>query len=159
MTKDITAIFELIDSCAFACQTLKESLDNEKKALIEFQMDALLENNQKKEMALTAVIERRERMDRWLQAELGSKDLAAMDPLLAEPALSQWKVKRLEWKRLWESTKLKCKENQNFIQHSLKNLSLFAEQLKKLFSVNNTYSNKGTQVEPTREGKVVEAEY
>ena len=59
----------------------------------------------------------------------------------------------------WREVYALCEQNQRFIQHSLKNMGLIVENLKRLFGDNSLYSAAGKRVESQAPGKVVEARY
>jgi len=63
------------------------------------------------------------------------------------------------WAPAWEMIEFRCRDNQKFIQHSLRNLGLIVDNLKRLFGERPTYTVTGKKSESSSSGKMTEASY
>lgn len=137
--------FSLADECVHLCEQLTSCFRQERVSLVEFKMDELLQNNLQKESLLASLVEKRQSLREKI------------DPKLTETL--RWHDKKREWLRVWNVMRILCEENQLFIRHSLRNMSLIVEHLKSLLGEQSLYSPKGTRVDLRRQGKVVEARF
>lgn len=119
---------------------LQECLHEERTALIELKTEIIVQTNFKKEDLGRQLTLRRKEFSQ-LAKELGTIP-------------ENWKER---WQPEWEKIEVSCKSNQDFIRHSLKNLNLIVDNLKRIFGENPTYSPTGKKVDGSGSGKMVEA--
>ncbi|MCB0418810.1 MAG: flagellar export chaperone FlgN [Bdellovibrionales bacterium] len=158
-TPESTAALELMRHSEALCRTLQTCLHDERRALIEFRMEDMLQNNIRKQSLLSELLNTRKQLEAQLQKNFGSQNLQAVADQLEGPEKESWLEALSSWQYEWEATRERCKLNQRFIQHSLKNLNLFAENFRRLLGVHSVYSKQGREVDIQTEGSVLKAEY
>jgi FlgN protein len=153
---DQDPIFALSDECMTLSQAIRECLERERQALIEFRTEDLIEANHQKENHLAALARKRNDIKRALEARFGS----LVPEMTADPEWCEiWKEKKVAWTSSWEALRKHAEENQEFLKHSLRNLDRLSENLKRLFGELTLYSSKGTRVDLKHEGNVVRVKY
>lgn len=150
---------ELMKHSEKLCLELQTCLRDERTALIEFRMEDLLENNIRKENLLSGLLKSKKTLEMALDKQFGTNSLRSIGELLSGDERTSWDDSVDSWKREWDLTREKCRSNQKFLQHSLRNLNMFAEHFRRLLGVNSVYSKEGKEVEIQTEGNVLEAEY
>lgn len=149
---------EQLDECSDLCEQLSSALGAERSALVAFRMDDLLENNARKESLLSRLHSRQN----WVKAETvrltGGKPLSTIVEEVPAALRASFTSAVARWEKTWGETLVRCRANQAFIQHSLRNLTAVADHLRQALGVGRLYSNKGSAVELGTEGSVVEAE-
>jgi FlgN protein len=153
---DQDLIFVLSDECITLSQAIRNCLENERQALIEFRTEDLIEANHQKENNLAALARKRIEIKRALEVRFGSLEPEA---LATEAWVQIWNQKKATWLNSWEALRKHAEENQEFLKHSLRNLDRLSENLKRLFGELTLYSAKGTRVDLKHEGNVVRAKY
>ena len=63
------------------------------------------------------------------------------------------------WSREWSATRSQGEDNQAFLRHSVRNMNLLMENMKRLLGDAPLYGAKGTSTQASASGKVVEAKY
>lgn len=159
MQDTIETLFELMGHCVQRCRDLKDALETERTALIFLKTEEVVEANAHKEAMLSKLVKARNELREHLLTHFNAKDSAELEQKLKEPVLSRFKLARNEWLAIWEQTRSTCEVSIMFINHSQENLRALGENLKKLFGDRPLYSSKGTKVEKTTHGRVVEAKY
>ncbi len=141
------------------CEELCLCLEHEKQALISFEIDIVLENNLKKGNLISELVTTRKKLRETIKEKFVVQSGEDLIPLLTSPDKESWSSAWVQWQTAWQKTQIKCKENQRFIEHSLRNLTLFTDHLKELFGANTVYSKQGTPVDRQAQGAVVEGSY
>ena len=135
-------IEELHAQCLRLCAELRECLRQERSCVIRLDMDGILECNVRKEGLGAALQHKRRELKMALQGETLSAELSAA------------------WSQAWAETRRQCEENQAFLKHSVRNMGLLVDNLKRLMGDDTPlYSNKGTPAQAGNTAKVVEAKY
>lgn len=130
------------EECLRLATELKACLQEERTALIELRTETIVQTNFRKEDLGRQLAEQR-KLFSALAHEVGE---------LPE----KWTER---WSPAWAGIESQCRENQKFIQHSLRNLGLIVDNLKRLFGERSTYSPTGKKQETTSSGKMTEASY
>ncbi|MCB0405765.1 MAG: flagellar export chaperone FlgN [Bdellovibrionales bacterium] len=154
-----SASVQLMKHSEELCRQLQECLRDERRALIEFRMEDMLQNNIRKQSLLGELLSTKKQLEAQLQVRFGTDTLRAVAESLVSAEKETWLEAVESWQREWEATRERCKLNQKFIQHSLKNLNLFAENFRRLLGVHSVYSKQGKEVDIQTEGAVLKAEY
>ena len=155
----ICDILLIQDRCIALCHVLKDCFQIEREALIHLKLEGLLETNGRKEDVSRQLVGQKKAMHCLLQNVFGLSDSQGFEDLLTGEQRDAWLMKRAQWLKIWEQTRDWCEANQRFMNHSLRNLSILEENLKRLFGEPTTYSPKGMKIESKTQGKVVEARY
>jgi len=130
------------EECLRLAGELNACLAEEREALIELNIEKIVQTNFRKDDLGRQLAEQRRNFSTLAKA-LGT---------LPE----NW-VER--WSPAWQAMETACKQNQKFISHSLKNLSLIVDNLKRLFGESSTYTPAGKKHDSNTAGKMVEAKY
>jgi hypothetical protein len=141
-------LISLLEECILLTEQLIHTVRDEKKFLIELKSDELLQNNLEKENIINLIFEKRQFIEK-MQKNASEKDLNHPEYLALRDV----------WKDKWTTLQNICMDNRYFISHSLNNLNMFMDHLKKLILNRPTYSAKGVQVGVPQSGKVVEGAY
>lgn len=141
-------LLSLLQDCIVLTDQLTHTVIEEKKLLIELKGNDLLQNNLEKENLINLIFEKKQLIEK-LQKNMSEKDLENTEYLSLRDI----------WKEKWSALQKLCMDNKYFISHSLNNLNMFMEHLKKLILNRPTYSSKGVQVGVPQSGKVVEGAY
>ena len=137
---------------------LKVVLEEERKALISLNTDQILITTSQKEALILKISRKRSEMKHFAKNQYQEADLDILK--FNDLALQEiWLQKKLIWKLNWEKVQVQCEANQKFIRHSMKNLGLLVDNLKRLFGQHPTYSASGKKVDASISGNVVEARY
>ncbi len=159
MKEHFENILSLQEDCARLCLELKGCLEREQLALIQLKMEDIVQNNHLKESLLGQLSTKKAVLRRHLKEVFGVEKAEELDSLLPPDMKKAWQESRTRWLKVWESSRDNCERNQKFMRHSLKNMGLLLENLKRLLGENSLYSAKGTRVDLPNHGKVVEASY
>ncbi len=119
---------------------LLHMLDQERIAVVEANVDALVQINLQKENAIRLL-----RRNKAHEQALRAKNLPF--------------PKSTEGTELWERVKKRCEENQLFLQHSVRNLNQMVENWKQIVGERPAYGPAGTYRESKVSGKMVERNY
>lgn len=139
---------------------LRECLNEERMALISLNMERIVQSNLRKESLLGKIKRTKHSLQLQLKALFEvSKIHDLSEHLDSEADRREWEVLLKNWTQDWNSISALCENNQGFIQHSLKNLGVLVENLKRLFGENTVYSSSGGRKDSTTQGQVVEASY
>lgn len=134
----------LLKECVQLCAELEACLREERTALTALKTEALVQCNFRKETL-------------GIQLKDKRRQLRISVKVLTVEEAAAWAAHEAEWLRRWDSVRRECEFNQKLLQHSLKNLGLIVDNLRRIFGVNRTYSAAGKQVNATTSGSVVEA--
>ena len=154
----INYLFNLSDECTSLALALREILAQERAALIGLNTDNILLLVSQKESLMLKLQRKRAELKNFARTQFQIEDLGQWHSG-DEAVLAAWKLKSEEWNAVWESVRSDCDSNQKFIKHSMRNLGLLVENLKRLFGQHATYSAQGKRIEQNSSGKVVEAKY
>ncbi|MEZ4751529.1 MAG: flagellar export chaperone FlgN [Bdellovibrionota bacterium] len=158
-TLDLSSSINLMKRSEELCLQLQDCLRDERRALIEFRMEDMLQNNIRKQSLLSDLLSTKKYLEANLQEHFGTQNLLMIGEGLRGEDRDAWLAAVESWQREWELTREKCRMNQKFIQHSLKNLNLFADNFRRLLGVHSVYSKQGREVDIQTEGSVLKAEY
>lgn len=139
------SLVELSEACTHLANELVLALKKERDHLVQFDTEALLENNLEKEQKLKRLKLLREELKSRLSGD-GSPEAGYQNALEA-------------WVTAWTALKNEAEFNQRFMKHSLRNMDLLTENLHRLFGLHTLYTQKGTRTEVKTSGKVVEGRY
>lgn len=151
MKPSFEKLLELNGESCRLCQALTLCFQEERRLLVQFQTEALQINNGQKEELIREVAARRREL-KALQAQMPAEALAS----------PQWQAAQGEWSASWNRMRQHCEENQEFLQHSLKNLEMISDNLLRLVGQLSLYNNKGSKIDLSVHrpaGKVVEGTY
>lgn len=156
MDEKIDHILALSDQCTVMATQLIVCLETERNCLVQFKTEDLLQNNSLKDELLLALQKKKAELREEIRKQFGSREnLEGRN----DERGHRWRKARAEWLRTWEQLKVYCETNQGFLAHSLKNLDLMTENLKRLFHQQSLYNAKGSRVEAKAQGTVVQASY
>lgn len=93
------------------------------------------------------------------QVRYGITQLSELPEKLEEPLRELWNERQALWASNWEKVVALAQTNQQFIQHSLKNLSTLLDNLKQLFGKQSLYDQSGRPKDMNQSGKVTEGRY
>jgi len=152
MDKNIVSILEQGERCIETCEELLTCFDNERECLVQFRTDDLLANNARKEHLIAQLAQQKFAL-RQLLAH------ARRDALLSVEDEQAWSLYQERWLKSWEKLRARCESNQLFMKHSLRNLDMLTDNLRRLMGQQTLYSPKGTHVDVNKAPKVVEGRY
>lgn len=153
-----TYLFSLSEeSCALA-QSLREVLIKERAALITLNTEEILILVTQKESGMLKLSRKRAEIKKFVRTQFQQEaieNLSFMDPELQQ----EWERQNALWVQSWKELRKVCEYNQQFINHSMKNLDRLVENLKRLLGQHATYSPKGKRIDQNSQGSVVEGRY
>ena len=152
-------LISLTEECIVLCAELKNILSLERRAVISFKIDDLLQNNAEKERVLAEILGKRQAIRTWVRHQFQLGDTDSVESFLPEESRATWIDAKNRWLAAWDEIQVLNKQNHSLIEHSQKNLGDFTENLKRLFNEKNIYSAKGTSVGKGGPGQVVAAKY
>ncbi|NBX69301.1 MAG: hypothetical protein EBR01_10115 [Proteobacteria bacterium] len=153
-----TYLFSLCEeSCALALG-LKQVLLKERAALITLNTEEILILVTQKESGMLKLSRKRAEIKKFVRTQFQQDDLEKLHFTDSE-LQSQWNILRENWLSAWTELRNVCETNQQFINHSMKNLDRLVENLKRLLGQHATYSPKGKRVDQNSQGSVVEGRY
>lgn len=156
----ITArIFQLNSDCIRLCDELRQCFERERRAVIHFKIDDVMETNATKEALIRYLTARKNQLRECVREQFGLSDTAELESKLEGEVRLRWIDARKQWLKTWEETKQACLTNQHFLKHSLKNMTLIADHFKRQFGERTTYTAQGKRLETGTSGKVVEVRY
>lgn len=157
MTKSLkSGVKESLIRCIELAQALEACLSEERRWVIEFRTEMILENNLKKEELLRELVEKRNLSIKLLASDLcGKPATEALD----QDSIQELTRLNIQWKDAWQSLYKHCESNQSFLKHSLKNTEELYEDLTRAFTQTGTYSSKGIRNESMPSGNVVRGSY
>lgn len=123
---------------------MREVLQKEKKALVEFDSGLLWEAQSEKQNYLSRVIEAKTKRETLLS-------LMSLNGSLNESDTFQQ-----EWVKEWEALRSDCLVNQKLLKHSLKMMTLLSENFKRCLGIVPLYSPKGTSVDTQPMGSKIQ---
>jgi FlgN protein len=151
----VTPLFNLSRQCIQLSEELQECFKRERKFLIQFKSNELLENNATKERLILELVDKRQQFRNHL-TNFQDRD---PEPWLGEPELSHWKNIQIEWDLSWRRLVDHTLSNQEFLKHSLRNLDMLHENISRLFGLHTVYTAKGVRVERKAHGNVVQGRF
>jgi len=153
-----TYLFSLSEeSCALA-HSLREVLIKERAALITLNTEEILILVTQKESGMMKLSRKRAEIKKFVRTQFQQEaieNLVFMDPELQQ----DWEKQKAVWSQSWAELRKVCEYNQQFINHSMKNLDRLVENLKRLLGQHATYSPKGKRIDQNSQGSVVEGRY
>lgn len=148
METTLLKLKELNDQCIQLCDELQVLMEEERNCLIHFKSEELQDNNLAKDQSLALLRERREEYRR-------TRELIADEPSVA----TVLEEEQRRWERSWSKLMSHAQDSQDFLKHSLRNVDLLLENVRRLFRVHTVYDAKGNRVDGPTSGKVVEGCY
>ena len=152
-------LVDAYEDCQETCAQLLECLDEERLALVGLKMDQIIQSNLRKEGLVLALRRKHTRLKAIAKVHFHSETLLELSAHLPEDEALTWRAMYETWKVDWDRVARKCEQNQKFIRHSLKNVGLIVENLKRLFGISNRYAANGKRVDSGGEGQVVQVRY
>ena len=153
-----TYLFSLCDECITLAEELKDILLEERVALITLNTEEILILVSKKESGMMKLVRKRAEIKKIARTQFAEEDLQNLS--FSDEALNlEWKQKQTSWLKAWTEVRDVCERNQQFMGHSMKNLDLLVENLKRLFGQHGTYSHRGKRVDQNPEGSVLRGRY
>jgi hypothetical protein len=150
------ALITFTEECILLCRELIRILQVERKAVIEFETETLIQSNFEKEKTLAQLTEKRTAF-RNAKADLcGNHEV---EDVISENLMPMWLIVKKEWIQTWEELRSLCENNHGFIRHSVRNLDLILEHLKKSLGIHSIYTAKGTKIDNQPQGNVVQGRY
>lgn len=149
--EELARLFDLSKECVRLCEQLKECFSRERKSLIGFQIDDLLQNNIEKESLFKEISGKRESLKLLVRKKARV--------LEEEQHQNEWQSHQRVWDTTWRATQILCEDNQRFIRRSLTTLGLAVDHLKGLFGEQTLYSKTGAPFRVHSNGRVVEASF
>lgn len=143
----MNTVIQWIEECIVVTDTLILKINEERAFLVSWNTEQLFQNNQEKEDLINDILERRAKIEAAIKLD---GELASTPEFI--------KAKKI-WSEKWNTLRALCIDNKFFIQHSLDNVNLFVENLKKLMTNHKLYTSKGTAAVTQQAGKVVEGTY
>jgi hypothetical protein len=150
------AISELFADCIRLSEALQECFRQERRLLMEFKTEGILENNLTKDQLLRELVQKRHALTRTLADEFMDQ---LPEQVLDAAGLAQLKALQARWAASWNDLHRHCENNQGFLKHSLRNLERLSENLGRLFGLPVTYTAKGVRQDSKPQGNVVEGRY
>lgn len=155
----LRSLFFLQDECFSLATELKACLEEERKALIHLDTQLVVQTNARKENLSRTLAFKRKQMWSLVNAHFGIENTEGLEQFLQEPWMSQWMEKKNNWLKVWNETTRVCETNQMFLRHSLRNLGVLVDHLKRLFGDQPLYTAKGSKADSNQQGKVVEKSF
>jgi len=155
----LRSIFLLQDECFVLAEELKTCLDEERSALIGLKTELIVHTNARKDNLGRQLKYKKKQIWNLVNSQYGLENTEGLEAHIAEPYRSEWLIKKANWLKIWKATSQTCETNQIFLGHSLRNLGLLVDNLKRLFGEQPLYTAKGAKAEAGSSGKVVEARF
>lgn len=156
MQKDILT---LSAECLVICRELVACLEEERVALITLNTENIVQTNFKKETLGSELKLKYREVGLLAKAKHGADHLSQISSRLPVPVRETWDLTYSELKKSQLEVQALAEANQRFLRHSLKNLGLIVDNLKRLFGLTTLYSPQGKKVDGPQSGRMVEASY
>ena len=156
MQKDILI---LANECLTICRDLVTCLEEERVALMGLNTEVLVQVNFKKENLGAQLKLSYQEMSKVAKFQYQAATLSEVAASLSVSLQAPWQHVLQELKETQIQLQNIAQSNQKFLKHSLKNLSLIVDNLKRLFGDQPLYSQQGKKVEGPQSGRMVEASY
>jgi len=151
-------LLSLNQDCIQLAENLIRILEQERDALVSFEMEKIMKSTLEKSAAARQLSEKRNALRKYAQVRFGKK-LSEIQTALPEEELPAWNESQKQWMRVWDDLNRKCQGNQGFLKHSLKNVDLLLSNLKHLFGDPGIYNNAGKRQDLMSSGKVLEGRF
>jgi flagellar biosynthesis/type III secretory pathway chaperone len=152
-------VLDLHEECTRLCAELCECLEQERTTLVEFKVEEIPHLTLRKESLMLALVRKRRELKDYVRLRYGLDKVSLYGDRLEAEAREDWLAREARWRARWADVRETVRRNQDFLRHSLKNLTALADNLKRCLGEPSLYSAKGTRVEMQTEGKVVAASY
>lgn len=149
----------LQQECVRLCAELKECLEEERRLLVEYSIDKLPHNTLLKESLVSTLGRKRRELREYLRLRFDVSTAEEATDRFPEEFAQEWAERAAQWRELWEMTRKECVRNQQFLEHSVRNIGLLVDNLKHVFGEGSVYGNKGQKVDMKRQGKVLQGKY
>lgn len=150
-------IFRAQEECTLTLKELLKVIDQERSSLVRLAINEISENTRRKEMLNAQLIQKSKQLKKVVEGQFGT--LQDFEEKLTSDELVEWNRLRDGFWNLHKTLKNECEINQNFLKSSLRNLRKLSDNLRRLFGEQPLYSPKGTKVDRSSEGRVLEASY
>lgn len=153
-----TYLFSLCEESCELARGLRAILTQERAALITLNTDEILILVTQKESGMLKLSRKRAEIKKFVRTQFQQNELEKLK--FADTDLQlQWDALREKWLVEWSELRKICETNQQFINHSMKNLDRLVENLKRLLGQHATYSPRGKRIDQNSQGAVVEGRY
>lgn len=152
-------VLELHEECTRLCAELRECLARERGFLVEFKVEEIPHVTLQKESLMLAVVRKRKELKDYLKHRFGVEKVSLYGERLEAADREGWDAREARWRTEWSQLREAVRSNQDFLKHSLKNLTTLGDNLRRCLGEPSIYSAKGARVDLQTEGKVVAASY
>jgi hypothetical protein len=159
MEQAYTYVFDLHEECTRLCAELRACLQRERACLIELKVEEIPHLTLQKESQMLSLVRKRRELKDYLKLRYSVDKVSQFALRLEGPEKELWTEREALWRREWTELRETVRQNNDFLKHSLKNLFLLADNLRRCLGLPALYSAKGTQVSLQNEGKVLAASY
>lgn len=150
-------IFQAQGESTLVLREILKVLHRERTCLVQLQINEISETTRLKENLNLQLILKSKRLKKLVEGSFST--LNDFEDKLNENERAQWNLLREEFWNLHAEIKTVCGVNQGFLKSSLRNLGTLSDHLRRLFGEQPLYSQKGTKVDRSSQGRVLEASY
>jgi len=152
-------ILLMSDDCVGIARKLIDSLESQRRALIEIDLEKLIEEESTKDMLLNSLKSRREELRKLILSHYQVSSTEALSQCLSGNEKTTWDAQATAWQTTWQLLFETTQRSQDFLQASLRTFGLLQDDIRTLMRESSTYSALGKKVDRDGTGKVIEARY